>query len=135
MMAISLSERDFSSTSKKDIMSDPVKISKLITDRYALEILMYTYKKPKSIQDISSNFGIPIAVCYRRVRRLEKIGYLRCAGKKLSRYGKWIKLYQSQIVNAYFFLEKGKFRARVQLSSGDVDDFGGSWSLADVITK
>ena len=72
MMVITPSERDVSSTSKKDIISDPVKISNLITDRYALEILMYMYKKPKSIQDISSNFGIPIAVCYRRVRQLKK---------------------------------------------------------------
>lgn len=116
-------------------MYDPVSISNLITDKYALEILIYTYKKPKSIQNISSTFGIPIAVCYRRVRQLEKLGFLKCVDKKLNGRGRWYKLYQSQIVNAHFFLENGEFRARVQLSSGKVDDFGGSWSLVDITTK
>ena len=134
-MAIFPSEMDLSSISKRDSVSDPIKISNLITDRYALEILMYTYKKPKSIQNISSTFGIPIAMCYRRVRQLEKLGFLRCVGKKLNGGRRWYKLYQSQIVSAHIFLEKGKFRARVQLSSGIVDDFGGSWSLVDETTK
>jgi hypothetical protein len=126
---------DYNPTAEKDSMYDPVSISNLITDKYALEILMYTYKKPKSIQNISSTFRIPIAVCYRRVRKLERLGFLRCVDKKLNGNGKWAKLYQSQVLNAYFFLEKGKFRARVQLSSGKVDDFGGSWSLVDITTK
>jgi hypothetical protein len=135
MMAISPSESDISSISIVENMYDPVEVSNLITDKYALEILMYTYKKPKSIQNISSAFGIPIAMCYRRVRQLEKLGFLRCVGKKLNGSRKWHKLYQSQIVNAHFFLEKGKFRVRVQLSSGIVDDFGGSWSLVDINSK
>ena len=135
MKTISSPKIDISSLSRRDDKQNPVKISNLITDKYALETLMYTYKKPKSIQNISSTFRIPIAVCYRRVRQLEKLGYLRCVGKKLNGFGRWVKLYQSQVVNAHFFLEKGKFRARVQLSSGTVDDFGGSWSLVDVATK
>ena len=135
MKAISPLKTDLYSTVRKDSMHDPVSISNLITDKYTLEILMYTYKKPKSIQNISSTFGIPIAVCYRRVRRLEKLGFLRYVDQKLSGNGKWTKLYQSQVLNAYFFLEKGRFRARVQLSSGKVDDFGGSWSLMDITTK
>jgi hypothetical protein len=110
---------------------NPVKISNLISDKYVSKILMSTFKKPKSVQNISATYNIPIAVCYRKVRQLEDLGFLRCTGTRLNGNGKRIKLFQSQIVNAHFFLEKGKFRARVQLSSGIVDDFGGSWSLAD----
>ncbi len=110
---------------------NPVKISNLISDKYVSKILMSTFKVPKSVQSISSTYEIPIAVCYRKVRQLENLGFLRCTGTKLNGNGKRIKLFQSQIINAHFFLEKGKFRARVQLASGIVDDFGGSWSMLD----
>ncbi len=110
---------------------NPIMISNLISDKYVSKILMSTYKKPKSVQNISAHYGIPIAVCYRKVRQLEKLGFMNCVGDKLNGNGKRVKLYQSQIVNAHFFMEKGKFRARVQLSSGIVDDFGGSCSLMD----
>jgi hypothetical protein len=110
---------------------NPVKISNLISDKYVSKILMSTFKVPKSVQSISTTYEIPIAVCYRKVRQLENLGFLRCTGTKLNGNGKRIKLFQSQIINAHFFLERGKFRARVQLASGIVDDFGGSWSMLD----
>lgn len=110
---------------------NPVKISNLISDKYVSKILMSTFKIPKSVQAISTAYDIPIAVCYRKVRQLEDLGFLRCTGTKLNGNGKRIKLFQSQIINAHFFLERGKFRARVQLASGIVDDFGGSWSMLD----
>ena len=131
MKTIVIEEERTSSQSIKEVDYNPVKISNLISDKYVSKILMSTFKRPKSVQSISACYGIPIAVCYRKVRQLEKLGFLRCTGDKLNGNGKRVKLYQSQIVNAHFFLEKGKFRARVQLSSGIVDDFGGSWSLPD----
>jgi hypothetical protein len=112
-----------------------VEISNLISDKYVSKILMSTFRKPKSVQNISATYGIPIAVCYRKVRQLEKLGFMSCVETKLNGNGKRVKLYQSQIINAYFFLEKGKFRAKVQLSSGTVDDFGGSWSLIEETVK
>ncbi len=112
-------------------MNNPIEISNFVSDRHVSKILMSTHKKPKSVQDISGAYGIPIAVCYRKVRELEKLGFLSCDGTKLNGNGKSVKLFKSQIINAYFFLEKGKFRARVQLSSGTVDDFGGVWSLVE----
>jgi hypothetical protein len=121
-----------SETVKEEVdIYNPVKISNLISDKYVSKILMSTFKIPKSVQKISSTFDIPIAVCYRKVRQLEDLGFLRCTGTKLNGNGKRIKLFQSQIINAHFFMERGKFRARVQLSSGVIDDFGGSWSLLD----
>ncbi len=130
-----LNEDEPQTMSKKDVGYNPIRISNLISDKYVSKILMSTYKKPKSVQNISASFGIPIAVCYRKVRQLESLGFLRCIGDRLNGNGKRVKLYQSQIVNAHFFLEKGQFRARVQLSSGTVDDFGGSWSLLDETSR
>jgi hypothetical protein len=108
---------------------NPIILLNLISDRHMSKILMSTYNIPKTIQNISSKNEIPIAVCYRKVRQLERLGLIMCVGKKPRKNGKGNKLYQSQIANAHFFLEKGSFRARIQLASGNVDDFGGSWSL------
>jgi hypothetical protein len=121
--------------SEDETTYNPIMISNLISDKYVSKILMSTFKKPKSVQKISASYGIPIAVCYRKVRQLERLGFLTCIGDKLNGNGKRVKLYQSQIVNAHFFMEKGKFRARVQLSSGTVDDYGGSWSIMDEQTQ
>ena len=80
---------------------------------------------------LSRTYNIPIAVCYRKIRELEKLGFLRCVGKKLTSAGKRVKIYQSQVVNAYFVYERGKFRARIQLASGSVENFGGTWTIED----
>jgi hypothetical protein len=132
MKAEILTKKEATDPETEDLeIFNPVKISNLISDKYVSKILMSTFKVPKSVQSISSTYEIPIAVCYRKVRQLENLGFLRCTGTKLNGNGKRIKLFQSQIINAHFFLERGKFRARVQLASGIVDDFGGSWSMLD----
>jgi hypothetical protein len=127
----SITETEPTQKSKENETFNPVDISNLITNKYASKILMSTYKKPISVHQISTLLNIPIAVCYRKVNELERLGFLRCTDRILNRKGKRVKLYQSQIVYAHFFFEKGKFRARVQLSSGDVDDYGGSWSILE----
>jgi hypothetical protein len=115
---------------KEESEYNPIDISNLITGRYESTILMCTYRKAKSVNEISRVFDIPIAVCYRKVKKLEDLGFLRCTDRILSEKGKWVKLFRSQVVYAHFYLEKGKFRARVQLSSGAVDNFGNQWLAA-----
>jgi hypothetical protein len=103
----------------------------LITNRQISTILVSTYRVPKSVQTLSKIHDIPIANCYRRVKLLEDLGFLRCVEMRLNQNAKRVKYYQCQIQNAHFFLEKGNFRARIQLSSGFVDDLGGSVSIGD----
>ena len=96
-----------SAPESRDIESyNPMDISNLISSKYASRILMCTYKKPLSVHQISKVFNIPIAVCYRKVNELEKLGFLRCTDRILNRKGKRVKLYQSQIVYAHFFFER-----------------------------
>jgi hypothetical protein len=109
----------------------PITILNLISNRQISTILTSTFKKPKSVQNLSKIHDIPIAACYRKVRLLEDLGFLRCVELRLNQNGKRVKYYQCQIRNAHFFLEKGNFRARIQLSSGFVDDFGGNISIVN----
>jgi hypothetical protein len=108
-----------------------VSILNLISNKQVSKILVSTYKMPKSVQTLSRINDIPIAACYRKVRLLEELGFLRCVESRLNQNGKRVKYFQCQIINAHFFLEKGKFRARIQLSSGIVDDYGSSQPPSD----
>jgi hypothetical protein len=109
----------------------PITILNLISNRQISTLLASTYRIPKSVQTLSKIHEIPIAACYRKVKLLEDLGFLRCVELRLNQNAKRVKYYQCQIKNAHFFLEKGMFRARVQLSSGFVEDFGGKTSIVN----
>jgi len=111
---------------------DPLEASRLITDEYAAKILVGTFKRAKSAIQLSREFGIPIAACYRRIRALEQAKLLSCVERILTRKGKRMSLYQSQLRNAYIFFEGGKLRVRFQLTTGITEDFGGDWKVVDV---
>lgn len=104
--------------SETDLKMDPFKVSSFISDQYAGKILAATYKSPKSAKELSDRYGIPIAACYRRIRELEKIGLLVCAGVVFNARGKGTKLYQSQLNGAYIFLLGERMKVHFKLASG-----------------
>lgn len=110
---------------------DPLEASRLITDEYSAKILVATFKKARSAIELSREYGIPIAACYRRIHALEKAGLLTCVERALTQKGKRISLYMSQLRNAYIFFENGKLRVRFQLATGITKDFGGDWKAID----
>src|SRR2546428_724275 len=114
---------------------DPLEASRLVTDEYSAKILVATFKKPKSAIDLSREYGIPIAACYRRIHSLERAGLIRCTERALTQKGKRISLYMSQLKNAYIFFENGRLRVRFQLATGITKDFGGDWRADDVVRK
>ena len=50
--------------------------SKMLFDEYGIKILVGAFKKPRTTQEMADDYCIPIAVCYRRVAALEKMGLL-----------------------------------------------------------
>jgi len=113
--------------------TDPLEASRLVTDEYSAKILVATFKKPRSAIDLSREYGIPIAACYRRIHALERAGLIRCTERALTQKGKRISLYMSQLKNAYIFFENGRLRVRFQLATGITKDFGGDWKAVDVV--
>ncbi len=112
--------------------TDPLEASRLVTDEYSAKILVATFKKPRSAIELSREYGIPIAACYRRIHALERAGLIRCTERALTQKGKRISLYMSQLKNAYIFFENGRLRVRFQLATGITKDFGGDWKAVDV---
>ncbi len=114
---------------------NPLQASQLLTDEYSAKILLATYKRKISAQEISARYGIPIAACYRKIRVLEEAGLIECVDRVLTQKGKRKNLYTSRLRNAYIFFESGRLRARFQLITGVVKDFGGDWTGVDVLEE
>ena len=113
----------------------PLQASQLLTDEYSAKILLATYKRKISAQEISQRYGIPIAACYRKIRVLEEAGLIECVDRVLTQKGKRKNLYTSCLKNAYIFFENGRLRARFQLATGLVRDFGGDWNGLDFLQR
>ena len=114
---------------------NPLQASQLLTDEYSAKILLATYKRRISAQEISLRYGIPIAACYRKIRTLEEAGLIQCVDRILTQKGKRKNLYTSCLKNAYIFFENGRLRARFQLATGAVRDFGGDWNGVDLLKQ
>ena len=100
-------------------------ISKLLTDEYSERILVATQVHPKSVQEISDKFDIPIAACYRKIHELEGAGFLRCAEIVTTPKGKTMKLYSSLLKSAHLVYEDGVFRVKFEFDGQK--DISGKW--------
>lgn len=107
---------------------DALEASQLLTDEYSAKILLATFKKRLSALELSNEYGIPLAACYRKLARLEDSGLIECVERKATDKGKRISLYQSRLKQAYIFFENGKLRARFYVTGGLTKDFGGDWT-------
>src|SRR5437879_10401381 len=70
-------------------------VSRWLTDEYAERILVATQRIPRSVQEISDKYDIPIAACYRKIHELEEAGFLNVAEIVTTPKGKTMKLYRS----------------------------------------
>ncbi len=113
---------------------DSMEASKLLTDNYSARILAATMYQPRSAQEISAKYGIPIAACYRRIKQLEDSGLLECTERRLNQKGKRVSLYISRLKNAYIFFEAGKIRVKIQLTNGATKEFSG-WDESEILKK
>ncbi len=100
-------------------------ISRLLTDEYAERILVATQAAPRSVQEISDRYDIPIAACYRKIHELESAGFLRCAEIVTTPKGKTMKLYRSLLRSAQLVYEEGVFRVKFEFDYEK--DINGKW--------
>ena len=100
-------------------------ISRLLTDEYAERILVATQSVPRSVQEISDRYNIPIAACYRKIHELEEAGFLKIAEIVTTPKGKTMKLYRSLLKSAMLLYEAGTFKVKFEF---DYDkDINGKW--------
>ena len=100
-------------------------ISRLLTDEYAERILVATQVQPRSVQEISDKYDIPIAACYRKIHELEAAGFLRVAEIVTTPKGKTMKLYQSQLRSAVLMYQDGIFKVKFDFDNDR--ELSGKW--------
>ena len=112
----------FQGTSK---LLSPLEASQLLTDEYSAKILLATYKRKISAQEISQRYGIPIAACYRKIHELEEAGFLNVAQIVTTPKGKTMKLYRSLLKSAQLVYQEGVFKVKFEF---DVEkEINGKW--------
>jgi DNA-binding Lrp family transcriptional regulator len=94
---------------------EPLQLSQTVMDEYAVRILMGTIDRPASALQLSRQFGIPIAACYRRIKELEGLGLVVCEAALPSRNGRGLQLFRSRVKSVRISLEDGNLRARVEI--------------------
>ena len=108
-------------------------LSNLITDEDTMKILIAAFKKPRTAKELSRLYDIPIGACYRKIHALEKAGLMRRISRIMTRRGKRINIYQSQLEDAILFLDTGRVRLRFQLVPSTAHYLGGEWKVAEII--
>jgi len=102
------------------IMMNAYELSRLLINEYSAKILTYAEDRPRTVQDMCQNLGIPVTQGYRHVHSLVAEGLLSCEGRILTQKGKWTRLYLSQIRRAQILFDEGKVRMRLELKTGQV---------------
>jgi len=88
-------------------------VVRLVADEYASKILRTTYGQALSVQQISKQCSIPIAVAYRRVGILEKAGLLRCVRQEEVFRGKKVRYFQCAVKMVKVVFCDGQFLVEV----------------------
>ena len=97
--------------------------SRLLTEEYTGKILLATMGKPKSAYELSDKLGVPISICYRKIKLLEDSGLISCAERRLTREGKRISLYRSERAKCPDLLgAEQDFRAMLEMTDGTTRD-------------
>ena len=94
---------------------DELLIPRLLMDKYNIRILSATAFEPKSAQELSIMFDIPIATCYRKLKELELAGLIASTGKLLTKEGKRFAVYKSQVRSIDIFFKDGALKMNLAL--------------------
>ncbi len=97
-------------------------ISRLLADRHSARILLATMRNPRSAFDISENLGMPIAVCFRKIKILEDAGLITCAERRFSKNGKKISLFKSNLRNGQMVFERNQVQAQIEMFDGSTQE-------------
>ena len=95
---------------KNDELQKQVCVSKLVLDNQAERILLGTYKKQRSAQEISRTYQIPIVECYRKIREMKDVGLLVVAETVINEKGRKTEIYRANLKSALICYEDNKMK-------------------------
>ncbi len=100
------------------------KIVKVLTDGYAIKILVATNKEGKSAIELSQELDVPIAACYRRLHALEEVGLVD-SQERVTPKGKKMRYYKSKVKKANIRIEDNVLVIELAYLNGNVKKYTG----------
>jgi predicted transcriptional regulator len=85
---------------------DPVELTRTLGEKYNVEILAAT-DEPLSAQELSEDFDVPIATCYRRIESLEAAGLLTLHDRVLSDERRRVSVYKRDVDGIHLEFDDG----------------------------
>lgn len=89
-----------------------------LLDDHALRILIALHQETLTAQEISQRYKIPIAPCYRRIRRLVSLGLISEAGYVTEGRRRPAHLYKSEVEKFTIAYGSGEMTLHLMLRSG-----------------
>jgi len=89
-----------------------------LLDDHALRILIALHQESLTAQEIAARYRVPIAACYRRIRRLFALGLVSEAGFVTEGRRRPAHLYKSEVDRFQIMYENGKMQLRLLLRNG-----------------
>lgn len=89
-----------------------------LLDDHALRILIALHQESLTAQEISTRYKVPIAACYRRVRRLLSLGLVSGAGFVTEGRRRPARLYRSEVDRFQVIYGNGQMTLHLYLRNG-----------------
>jgi len=89
-----------------------------LLDDHALRILIALHQEVLTAQDIAHRYKVPIAACYRRVRRLLSLGLVSEAGFLTEGRRRPARLYRSEVARFQVMYGNGQMTLTLNLRNG-----------------
>jgi hypothetical protein len=97
-------------------------ICRFMADEYAAKVMCATYGKALSIQQISESCEIPVAVAYRRVKKMVSLGMLNCVKEQTAYRGKKERFYLCAVDTLKYSFVHGAFTCQILRETDSADD-------------
>jgi len=89
-----------------------------LLDNHALRILIALHQESLTAQAIATRYRVPIAACYRRVRRLVSLGLISEAGFATEGRRRPARLYKSEVDRFQITYGNGKMHLLLMMRNG-----------------
>jgi predicted transcriptional regulator len=96
---------------------------KIFVDERSTKILMAALYRPRTALEIRRITGIPVAKLFSRLKLLERRGLVKKVSTTYALDGREMPLYQSQLFDAFVFMDNGKLKVTFRLEKCSQKDY------------
>ena len=96
---------------------DVMETSKVLSDTFALKILSITQKRPCTVQFLSQELVFPLTGTYKKIKELEKEGFIEPVDRILTQNGKRVTRFKSKVKGFFVQFYNDELRITLEMDS------------------